>query len=97
MNDAERTPSPKRFCKKLGMRSAARKASATSELPKKWANTRSRTSPAILLRKIPAATIEAAARLAEGCGFGESDNQRPWRSRVARSGRAILQGGAARI
>ena len=29
MNDAESTPSPKRFCKKLGMRNAARNASLT--------------------------------------------------------------------
>ncbi len=34
MNDAESTPSPNRFCKKLGMRKAARNASAESELPK---------------------------------------------------------------
>ena len=33
MNDAESTPSPKRFCKKLGMRSAALNASAASEFP----------------------------------------------------------------
>jgi hypothetical protein len=34
MNDAERTPSPKRFCRKLGIRNAALKASAASEVPK---------------------------------------------------------------
>src|SRR4051812_46092084 len=62
MNDAESTPSPKRFCRKLGMRSAARNASPTSEFPKKWAVTRSRTRPAILLRKMPAATMTAAGR-----------------------------------
>ena len=34
MKDAESTPSPNRFWRKLGMRNAARKASAASELPK---------------------------------------------------------------
>jgi hypothetical protein len=34
MKEAERTPSPKRFCRKLGMRKAALKASAASEVPK---------------------------------------------------------------
>jgi hypothetical protein len=34
MNEAERTPSPKRFCRKLGMRKAALNASAASEVPK---------------------------------------------------------------
>ena len=59
IKEAERTPSPKRFCKRLGMRKAARKASAASELPKKWAKTRSRISPVMRLRRIPAATRNA--------------------------------------
>jgi hypothetical protein len=34
MNEAERTPSPKRFWRKFGIRKAALKASAASEVPK---------------------------------------------------------------
>jgi hypothetical protein len=34
MNEAERTPSPKRFWRKLGIRNAALNASAASEVPK---------------------------------------------------------------
>ena len=34
IKEAESTPSPNRFCRKLGMRNAALKASAASELPK---------------------------------------------------------------
>jgi len=34
MKEAESTPSPKRFWRKLGMRKAALNASAASELPK---------------------------------------------------------------
>lgn len=41
------------------MRSAPRSASAAYALPRKWAITRSRTSPAMRLRKIPAATRDA--------------------------------------
>src|SRR5215467_13744001 len=59
MNDAESTPSPKRFCRILGMRNAPRSASAANELPRKCAIARSRTSPAMRLRKIPAATRKA--------------------------------------
>ena len=34
MNDAERTPSPIRFCRRFGIRSAALKASATAPTPR---------------------------------------------------------------
>jgi hypothetical protein len=34
MNEAESTPSPNRFCRKLGIRNAALNASAASEVPK---------------------------------------------------------------
>ena len=34
VNDADRTPSPNRFCSRFGMRNAARNASATPEFPK---------------------------------------------------------------
>jgi hypothetical protein len=34
MKEAESTPSPKRFCRTLGMRSAAVKAPASAELPR---------------------------------------------------------------
>ncbi len=34
MNEPESTPSPKRFCRKLGMRSAALKTAAASALPR---------------------------------------------------------------
>jgi len=67
INEAERTPSPKRFCKKLGILKAALNASAASELPKKCAKTLSRISPAILLRKIPVATISVLKKLLSCC------------------------------
>jgi hypothetical protein len=34
MRDAESTPSPNRFCRKLGIRNAALNASAASDVPK---------------------------------------------------------------
>jgi hypothetical protein len=34
MKEAERTPSPKRFCRKFGILKAALKASAASEVPR---------------------------------------------------------------
>jgi hypothetical protein len=34
MNEAERTPSPKRFCRRLGIRRAAVKASAAADVEK---------------------------------------------------------------
>jgi hypothetical protein len=34
MNEAESTPSPKRFCKKFGILKAALNASAASDVPK---------------------------------------------------------------
>jgi hypothetical protein len=34
MNDAERTPSPNRFCRKFGILNAALKASAAADVPK---------------------------------------------------------------
>ena len=44
MNDADSTPSPSRFCIRLGMRSAARKASAEPVSPRKPAVTTSRAA-----------------------------------------------------
>jgi hypothetical protein len=35
MKEADNTPSPNRFCRKLGILNAALKASAASEVPKK--------------------------------------------------------------
>jgi hypothetical protein len=35
MKEADNTPSPKRFCRKLGILNAALNASAASEVPKK--------------------------------------------------------------
>src|ERR1700726_3355618 len=67
MNDADRTPSPKRFWRKFGILSAARKASAAGNVPRKCANARSRTNPATLLNRIPLAT-KAAGR-PEACSF----------------------------
>src|SRR5256885_140054 len=55
MNDAESTPSPKRFCRKFGIRSAAENAPAATEFPRKCANTLPRTRPAMRLRRIPVA------------------------------------------
>ncbi len=40
MNDADSTPSPSRFCMRLGMRKAAAKASAIGLNPKKWLTAR---------------------------------------------------------
>src|SRR3981081_481012 len=59
VKDADSTPSPKRFCRIFGMRSAARNASAASVLPRKWARERSLIKPAIRLSMIPAATRNA--------------------------------------
>ena len=50
------------------MRRPARNTSAYSEVPKNWARTRSRTSPAIRLRRIPAATTLEARPDAAGSG-----------------------------
>src|SRR3990172_10834136 len=61
MNEADRAPSPNRFCRKFGMRNAALNASAASDTcPKYLANRRSLTSPAMRLRRMPAATSAAA-------------------------------------
>src|SRR6266404_316258 len=62
MNDAESTPSPKRFCSRLGIFSAALNASAAAPFPKKCANTYCRTKPAIRLRRMRAPTSAAARR-----------------------------------
>src|SRR4051812_17940613 len=59
MNDADRTPSPNRFCRKLGIFSAALNAPAAGELPRECAKTRTRMSPAMRLSRIPAATSTA--------------------------------------
>src|SRR6185295_1329902 len=56
MNEAESTPSPSRFWSRLGIRNAALKAPAAGDVPRKWANTCSRTSPAIRDNRIPEAT-----------------------------------------
>src|SRR3954467_10335143 len=72
MNEAESTPSPNRFCKKLGILNAALKASAASEEPKSGARTRWRTRPRMRLSRIRAATIAAGrARLAVRAVAGE--------------------------
>src|SRR5215471_7726521 len=58
MNDPDSAPSPKRFCRRLGMRNAALNASADSETcPKYFAISLTRTSPTRRLAKMPAATI----------------------------------------
>ena len=57
MNDADRAPSPSRFCSRLGIFKAARKASSAAPVPMKAPVAISRTSPAMRERKIPAATI----------------------------------------
>src|SRR6266481_5065329 len=51
------------------MRKAALNTSAASELPKQWANTRSRIRPATRLRKIPAATRKADCRELAGADW----------------------------
>ena len=55
------------------MRSAARKTSAASEIPKKCAKTDSRAKPATRERKIPAATITAPAPWRRGDCAASSD------------------------
>ena len=60
MNEALSVPSPRRFCRTFGMRSAARQASASGPVPKWWAKTISRANPKIRLTRMPAATLEAA-------------------------------------
>src|SRR6185295_19442583 len=56
MNEAESTPSPNRFWRKFGIRSAALNAPAGPELPRKCAKTCSRARPARRESRIPAAT-----------------------------------------
>src|SRR5260370_26926548 len=63
MNEAERTPSPNKFCKIFGIRNPALKASAVAEFPRKCAKMLSRTSPAIRLSNTPTAIVPA--RLAQ--------------------------------
>ena len=66
---ADRTPSPSRFCSKLGMRIATAKASATDEFPKMRDVKVSRHSPDSLLAAIPNATSKTAdARLGSPLG-----------------------------
>src|SRR5690554_2955627 len=59
MNDALSVPSPSRFWSTFGMRSAARKTLAYADVPRKCACADSRTSPAIRLKRMPAATQRA--------------------------------------
>ena len=58
MNDAEREPSPSRFCSRLGIRRAAAKASAAGPRPSTALSNDSRARPAMRDRAIPAATAE---------------------------------------
>src|SRR3989304_4586628 len=60
MNEALRTPSPKRFCRKLGIRNAAARARAAPPSPRKCPSPRWRTRPVTRLNRIPAATSGAA-------------------------------------
>src|SRR5919201_1727541 len=64
MNDAERTPSPKRFCRTLGIRTAALNASAATPCvaPRYRAFNASRTRPRIRDSRMPEATKNAPAR-----------------------------------
>src|ERR1700759_3292612 len=73
MNDADSTPSPKRFCRKFGIRIAALNAPAAFELPKKWANAFSRTRPAMRLRRMPDATSMANPARGFGLSAGAPD------------------------
>src|SRR5579872_2746972 len=62
MNDPDRAPSPKRFCRRFGIRNAALNASAARERwPKYCEKIAVRASPASRLARIPAATIASAA------------------------------------
>src|SRR5688572_12920411 len=56
MKDADKAPSPKRFCRKLGIRNAAMNASAESERPKYCAKNRWRIKPVSRLQRMPSAT-----------------------------------------
>src|SRR5260370_5343642 len=60
MKEPDSAPSPKRFCSRLGIRSAAVNASASACRPKKYENIIVRTSPARRLARMPAATIASA-------------------------------------
>src|SRR5438876_6607982 len=63
MKDPESAPSPNRFCRRLGMRKAAVKASAASvRWPKYLAKSTCRASPARRLSRMPAPTDFAATR-----------------------------------
>src|ERR1035437_7697532 len=60
MNEAESAPSPKRFCRKLGIRNAALNASAASVYrPKKYEKVLCRANPATRLNRMPVATRAA--------------------------------------
>src|SRR3954469_12301321 len=67
MNDPESAPSPKRFCSRLGIRTAALNASAASDCrPKKYEKIPTRTTPDRRLARIPAATIASARKTRRG-------------------------------
>ena len=57
MNEADRTPSPSRFCRMFGIRNAALNASVARLLPKNAAIVISRIKPATRDRAMPEATI----------------------------------------
>src|SRR5690606_425960 len=70
MNDALSVPSPRRFWSTLGMRSAARNASANRDVPKKCAKTRSLSRAAIRLKRMTPAAVRAER--ADGCSSAPS-------------------------
>ena len=72
MNEALSVPSPSRFCTTFGRRSPALNTSACNPVPKAVAMTRSRTRPAMRLRKMPAAISSEATPERAGGGVGEA-------------------------
>ena len=72
MNEAERAPSPSRFCNILGICNEMAKASAAMLLaPSHRESTASRMMPDTRLSRMPAATRMAARSVGTGGGAGD--------------------------
>ena len=84
MNDPESAPSPNRFCRRLGIRNAALNAStAMLFCPNSRAISRTRSSPANRLTRMPTPTVVSGrtTRRSTPLGLNATDTTRGWDGR----------------
>src|SRR5687767_11026639 len=85
MKEAESTPSPNRFWRKLGIFIATASAAAWGEVPRKCEEAPRRTKPNSLEARMPAAT-SSAPRPPRSAVSLATDILGPWSARLPRQG-----------